>query len=59
MEKTNFKPLKKRKITLNAKMDLNKKKTLKTGVSGLITKKDLDAKNGRKTQLPTFEKKRI
>jgi len=38
-------------------MDLNKKKTLKTGVSGLITKKDLDAKNGRKTQLMTFEKK--
>jgi len=40
-------------------MDLNKKITLKTKVSGLITKKDLDAKNGRKTQLPTFEKKRI
>jgi len=39
-------------------MDLNKKKTLKTKVSSLIMKKDLDAKSGRKTQVLTFEKKR-
>ena len=39
-------------------MDLSKKKTLKTKVSSLIMKKDLDAKSGRKTQVLTFEKKR-
>lgn len=38
-------------------MDLNKKITLKTKVSDMIAKKDLDVKNGRKTQVMTFEKK--